>query len=1559
MSSPRLRSLIAALALSFAWCFQLAAAEPRVTFQNSITALPPAVAATQRAVLALNQADTMEFGVALQMRNYPQMQARIARGEIISRAELELVHLPLQADYDAVVQWLTNQGFVITQHDPSRLVVYAEGSIAQVEQSLQVNMVTVTANGGQTYHAAQNAPSLPLSIATPVLGINHLQPFKQRRKNGVRLPLTNNAPPFKISEIMAAYNGSSLGVTGSGQTIAILIDTPAKNADMTQFWTANGISQSTANITVINVNGGTLPAASGEESLDEQWTSGVAPGAKLRVYASRTLNDADLDKCLQRMIADRPSQPGMNQLSISLGLGETYVSAAQFNTDAQLFATLASGGMSIFVSSGDGGSTPDDQGGDTGPLQVEHYASDPSVTAVGGTSIFVNSTTGLRTSESVWSGSGGGVSIQFARPSWQTGTGVPAGTTRLLPDVSLPADPNTGAYVVLNGTVYQYGGTSWSAPTWAGYCALINEARANAGKPALGLINPSVYPLIGTTNFYDITTGNNATTSSAGKYAATVGYDMATGVGSPHMANLMATLVAQLPPQPTVTGFIPTSGVENTTVVITGTNFTSVSAVKFNGTSASYTVNSTSQITAQSPAGAATGPIAVTTASGTATSASNFTVVPGPPAPGFTGFSPVYGLPGATVTITGTNLTGATSVSFNGTNATSFTVNSATQISATVPAAATTGTITVTTPSGSATSSTGFVVLTGDGTPTITSFSPTAGAVSSNVTITGTNFVNVTSVSFNGTNVVSPTVTSPTQITAIVPSGATTGKINVTTGLGSFTTTTDFTVGSAPASSIVISQVYGGGGNSGATYANDFVELYNRGTLAVSLAGWSVQYAGSTGTSWSTTALSGTMQPGHYYLVKLGSGGAIGSALPTADATNTTVNMSATRGKVAVMTTSTAIASGTSSPVGLAELVDFVGFGTANAYEGTGPAPAPSASTATLRLGAGATDTGDNAADFTASTPNPRNSSTGGGTSAPDLTIAKTHTGSFIQGDTGKTYTLTVTNSGTASTTGTVTVTDTLPTGLTATAFSGTGWTVNLGTLTATRSDALAAGNSYPALTLTVSVAANATSGTNVASVSGGGETNTTNNSASDPTTITTSGGGGGTPTVLASWDVSGQTSFGTSPLAATANANVTVGGLTRGSGISTTGTPASRGWGGTAFETTSTTAAAAVTANEFATFTVTPKTGFTTSFTSLSKFDYRRSGSGPASGVLQYQIGAGAFADAATFSYTSTATTGASIAAIDLSGISALQNIAAGTIVTFRIVNYGATNTGGTWYVYDVSNSTAADLALTGIVNPVVTGTPDLTIAKTHTGSFTQADTAKTYTLTVSNAGTAATTGTVTVTDSLPTGLTATAMSGTGWTVNLGTLTATRSDALAASASYPPLTLTVNVASNAAASLTNVASVSGGGETNTVNNSASDPTTVTALPPVASWRLQWFGDTANSGAGLDTAIAAGDGIPNLMKYALDLTPPQTAATTAGKLLVDTSTGALQLTVNRNPAATDLVYSIESTSNLADPNSWSTATIVIDTNTASTLQAHDSTPLTSGPRFLRLKVTRP
>src|SRR5690242_5116702 len=180
----------------------------------------------------------------------------------------------------------------------------------------------------------------------------------------------------------------------------------------------------------------------------------------------------------------------------------------------------------------------------------------------------------------------------------------------------------------------------------------------------------------------------------------------------------------------------------------------------------------------------------------------------------------------------------------------------------------------------------------------------------------------------------------------------------------------------AATGSVVVSQVFAGGGNSGAPYANDFVELLNRGSTAVDVTGWTVQYAPATSTSWSPTTLGGSIQPGHYYLVQLASSAAVGASLPAPDATGTT-NLANTGGKIALVHDGTALACGATagSCSAVASVGDLVGYGGASDYEGSGPAPALSATTALARDANGCGDTGVNEADFATAAPSPRNGS--------------------------------------------------------------------------------------------------------------------------------------------------------------------------------------------------------------------------------------------------------------------------------------------------------------------------------------------------------------------------------------------------------------------------------------------------------------------------------------------------------------------------------------------------------------------------------------------------------
>jgi hypothetical protein len=174
---------------------------------------------------------------------------------------------------------------------------------------------------------------------------------------------------------------------------------------------------------------------------------------------------------------------------------------------------------------------------------------------------------------------------------------------------------------------------------------------------------------------------------------------------------------------------------------------------------------------------------------------------------------------------------------------------------------------------------------------------------------------------------------------------------------------------------IVVSQVYGGGGNSGAPFTNDFVEFFNRGSTSIDVTGWTVQYATSSSTTWSRSSLSGSIAPGHHYLVQEGSGGSAGSPLPAADAVGT-FNLSSSSGKVAVVRSDTALTCG-GSPGSCASdpsIADFVGYGSAADYEGTAAAPGLSSTTAAMRADSGCTETDNNASDFSSAAPDPRNS---------------------------------------------------------------------------------------------------------------------------------------------------------------------------------------------------------------------------------------------------------------------------------------------------------------------------------------------------------------------------------------------------------------------------------------------------------------------------------------------------------------------------------------------------------------------------------------------------------
>jgi predicted extracellular nuclease len=172
----------------------------------------------------------------------------------------------------------------------------------------------------------------------------------------------------------------------------------------------------------------------------------------------------------------------------------------------------------------------------------------------------------------------------------------------------------------------------------------------------------------------------------------------------------------------------------------------------------------------------------------------------------------------------------------------------------------------------------------------------------------------------------------------------------------------------ALSSSLVISEVYGGGGNTGAPYANDFIELRNISASPVMLSGWSVQYASATGSAWAVTPLTAvTLSPGRYFLIQEASGGTNGSPLPAPD-TIGTIGLAVGAGKVALVASTTPL-TGVCPP----GAVDLVGYGTANCFEGMGPAPAPSNTLSDQRGNHGRAETDDNSFDFEVLAPEPQN----------------------------------------------------------------------------------------------------------------------------------------------------------------------------------------------------------------------------------------------------------------------------------------------------------------------------------------------------------------------------------------------------------------------------------------------------------------------------------------------------------------------------------------------------------------------------------------------------------
>lgn len=382
---------------------------------------------------------------------------------------------------------------------------------------------------------------------------------------------------YSPSEIRSIYNVTSLlnnGINGAGVTIAIVdaYGDPYIQSELNSFSSEFGIPNATVHVICVdgpcNYIEGVYTGWNGEIALDVEWAHAMAPGATINLYIGSN-NGLPLYDAVAAAVAGTngtsPYSPS-SIVSMSWGSPENDIGGSASIAPVygenypwlnQVFQQGAAEGITFFASTGDWGAY-DQSFGQTSPYGGAIYPStDPFVTAVGGTSLYMSTTsgylqypaanaTGSYGYETAWSwnnyygwATGGGFSTIFGQPSWQNGPGVPSGETRGVPDVSWDADPLTGVLVYVEGGFSVYGGTSVGSPSWAGSMALIDQ---NAGHD-LGHITPSIYSIMNNPPeyakaFHDVTVGNDD------PLQAGPGWDPVTGVGTPNIGEL-AILLAQ------------------------------------------------------------------------------------------------------------------------------------------------------------------------------------------------------------------------------------------------------------------------------------------------------------------------------------------------------------------------------------------------------------------------------------------------------------------------------------------------------------------------------------------------------------------------------------------------------------------------------------------------------------------------------------------------------------------------------------------------------------------------------------------------------------------------------------------------------------------------------------------------------------------------------------------------------------------------------------------------------------------------------------------------------
>jgi kumamolisin len=431
-----------------------------------------------------------------------------------------------EATIAQVTSYLKSEGLTVGAPTANHLTISTSGTAAQVEKAFGVSLgVYHDATGNRDFFANEAAPSLPASFAAEVSGVAGLSNYAVHTADysvkAVSPKVTSDITPTKARGGYNLTTDISDGYKGTGESIGLVEFSSYTASDVSHYNSTYSLGAPTAS--VVKVDGGTTDnSGEVEDELDIEVDYALAPGAQVKVYEAPNTDAGEVALYAALASADVPV--------VSSSWGEPETEEDNLTSDDTDFQEMAAQGQSVYAASGDSGA--DDNGSS---LSVDYPASDPYVSGAGGTDLTLTSSNAW-SKETGWSDGGGGISVEWATPSFQTA--VNTGSKRDVPDVSADADPSSGWYIYTEGGNEEVGGTSAAAPNWAAFTADYDTAAADLGKAKFGFSNAFIYTVAESSSyssaFHDITSGNN------GGYSAATGYDKATGWGSYNGGNFIA-----------------------------------------------------------------------------------------------------------------------------------------------------------------------------------------------------------------------------------------------------------------------------------------------------------------------------------------------------------------------------------------------------------------------------------------------------------------------------------------------------------------------------------------------------------------------------------------------------------------------------------------------------------------------------------------------------------------------------------------------------------------------------------------------------------------------------------------------------------------------------------------------------------------------------------------------------------------------------------------------------------------------------------------------------------